>query len=258
LWVLCLALAYAKIITAGILLLPLALLPFDKIPKKKVLIPAALALVCLVGYAAVLKVIDGMRESNALGLDYCNAQLAALETLDGWKLYAKAYGVVLLRLMDIRQISSPLGWLDTHLNPYHNRLIIISGAAALIFDGFRYAPALQAALRGRRREVFLCLGLIVGVLFFITFSDSLIYFIIGAYPGNYWDIRIQMRHLFPGIITALLLPLMLVNKRPAAAVAIPNASIGQIANYTALLVSFFLLLFVRDIELAIDLLVRYW
>jgi len=264
LWVLCLAIAYAKIVTAGVLLLPLVLLPFEKIPVKKILVPAGIIVIGVVGYFAVLKVIDGMRQTPLIGntpaekLQNCNLQLKALTTLGGWSTFGQAYLNVLLRAADIRHLSSPLGWLETELNPYHKRLLILSGTMALIFDGIRYLPSLPVLLREKRRAVYLCLALIAGVYFFISFTDSLIYFVIGTHPGDTRIACIQMRHLFPGIITALLLPLMLADPAPIAAVKPAGAGLKQIALYSSLLVSFVLLLFLRDIELAVDLLVRYW
>jgi hypothetical protein len=267
LWILCLAIAYAKIIAAGVLFLPLALLPFDKIPTKKIVLPLAVILIGVVSYVAVLKVIDGMRLTPLIGktpeekLRNCNLQLASLTTIDGWLMFAKAYGQVLFRSVDIRNVSSPLGWLDTELNRYHKQLIIATGALAVVFDAIRVLPALPAMMRQKGRQLLLCMALIAGVFFFISFTDSLIYFVIGTNPGTTQIVSIQIRHLFPGIITALLLPLMLTESAPSEpSVQNPAAhlSLRRVVLYSTLLVSFVVLLFARDIELAVDLLVRYW
>jgi hypothetical protein len=263
LWVLCLLLAYGKIICAGILFLPLALLPFEKIPLKKIVIPLALLFVAILGYVAVLKVIAGMRQTPLIGrtleerVATCNIQLESLTTLHGWAVFARAYETILIRSIDIRQFSSPLGWLDTELNPFHKALIILSGAAVVFFDMIQYLPSLKPVLRDKRRDLLLCVALIAGNFLFLSLSDSLIYYCIGTVPGSTNIMSLQMRHLFPGIIVALLLPLMLTDRAPQPETG-GSLSVKRISLYSLMLVSLVVLLFARNAELAFDLLIRYW
>jgi hypothetical protein len=255
LWALCLAMIYSKPIVAGIVLLPISLLPLRKSP---IVIPALLVAVLGAVYVTCVFVIDGMRRSNGhFGIDAVNTQLASLHTLSGLRHLLANFVKIVAQCCDPRRWAGPLGWLDTDLNPVHESLILISFLIALLADAVAYFPRMKAAWNIRRSDVRQCLLLIAAIVFVNIFCETLIYYVIGVPPGSAHIFAWQMRHMFPCFMAAMLLPAMLtpVVQTETAAPAAPR--IASAFDYGVIVILIVLLIF-RDAELSMDLLFRYW
>ena len=291
LWVLCVLMALSKYIVGGVLLFPLMLLPYRRIPRKNIVVPAAAVVVAGLMVFLIPHVFDSLRATHGhYGSAQVEAQIARLTTWSGCQALIHMYLSMCKKLWGLDCWSYSMGWLDTNLSALHLVLIRVSFIAAVLLDLCQFGPQLRLVWRECRREVLLVAGLIGANLFANTFGVALAYFIIGVEPGGLAIHHWQVRHFFSGLTVLVLLPALLGDCRAAAkqmnrqeaksgqdrqgekgapvqevlgALGGPRRLGGEESCLPALLGAVALgvlplLLFARNVELAIDLLTRYW
>jgi hypothetical protein len=239
-----------KVMLAGVLLLPLALTLRDRLrrPARWALGGAALAvLLAYPAFQVVLYQVRAYGDVQALG-PIIDQQVANLGSAGGLRSFFDVLWVTLAYTVKLSSWAGPLGWVDTVLDPVQISLLQWSLAVALTLDALVYAPRLAAMFRDRLRETGWVAAAIAASVLFVFVTDVLIYFLIST-PGDL-GVRVQMRHFFPIVALALILP---VSVLPA-----PAPAAGGVVASTAALVFTMVLLLARTIMLAIDLLVRYW
>lgn len=257
LWVLCLAITYSKFIVAGVVLLPLLLVPYRRLPRPKLLLVFAVLVSLPAAYVLSGVVLSSVRDvGRALNrLPDVEQQLALIVTWSGVKTYLQAMVLYSVQGATLQAWSSPLGWLDTPLSPQHLSLIAASGLVALLLDAWIYGPRLVHLLRNRTGEMALLAGVGVGGLCFATITDTFLYYLMVTPVGAASIAGTQMRHLFAVAIVAVLLPLAVLG--PSSCEDHSRSQGMMVANSIALTL-LPMLFFARNVELAIDLFTRYW
>jgi len=258
LWALCLGITYAKFIAAGVLLLPLLLVPYRRLPRPKMLLVFAvltsLPVVYLLGGVVLSAVRDVGRALNRL--PDVEQQIALIRTWVGVKNFVGAMSSFAAQGASFEAWSGPLGWLDTPISPRHLSIITASCLVALLLDVWVYGPRLVHLLRKRTGEMTLLAGAALAALTFALVIDALLYYLMTSAVGSRSIAGTQIRHLFAAAIVAVLLPLAVLGPT----VPEGNRSRGRsmmVANSVAL-VLLPMLFFASNVELAIDLLTRYW
>ena len=258
LWALCLAITYSKVILAGVLLLPLTLLPWRGIPHKKWVVLSGIAVVpaCILiaGYIVWMKLL-GIGEARP---DAMRQNLLLLGTPEGAYQFLLAYLRALKDLLNPGSWAGPLGWLDTALNPYHLWLIFVSGVFAVIADLWSYRASFWRIWADQRREVAMVLLICAAAFLFNTLSDCLIFYVFNSEVGVFSTQGIQTRHFFPSMIMLLFLPAMFFRREGQLALEADGVAVRDSVINVAALTAITVLLFARALQLAIDLLSRYW
>ncbi len=260
---LCLTVTYSKIILAGVLLLPLYHFPTEWIPKKRWILAALLFLFPLLGcFACYIVWLMMLKVGDVNPPEIMRQQVAFLSSWRGFMTFGQAYFDALGNFCNVDAWAGPLGWLDTRLNPYHLRLITLSGISAVVFDLWTFEAKLPSIWSKRRLEVVTVIIISVAGLVFASLSDSLIYYILCTAARISSIIGLQVRHFFPPVLVALLLPLGLFASKRGSLEDAEDAEGGRrrwdsIVNVTAMLV-LGMLFFMRTEQLTIDLLIRYW
>ena len=289
LWFLAIAITLAKPpIFAGFFLLPLLATPWRQVPYKRFWFPVAVVLVAAgtwlaLQYGLSLTHGGGERpEKMAKMIDF-------LQTRHGWHHFERLCKNLLIDRLNAREgWYLPLGWLDTGLSDYHRALIGTSFLIALGLDLLTWLgpfigwlrrnfvllrTALSPAGEGQEKVavidalwsitcdtwVLLMVIILVVVNFlFVGVVDCLINYIIYSEPWESVIYGVQMRYFFPVGILALFLPFCLFATPPDR-----KPATGRFALLTSLIpIAAASLLpwlwLARQIELTIDLLVRYW
>lgn len=103
-------------------------------------------------------------------------------------------------------------------------------------------------------------GIVAATLVVNSLGVALVYFIIGVRPGGAYLEAWQARHFFPGLIVLFTLPILLFDRaeQDAQAGGAGEAHLLPAALNGVALAALPLLLFSRTVELAVDLLTRYW
>lgn len=253
LWLVCLLVSAGKPVAAGVLLLPLSRLPWGRVPRKSVALPAAAAAAVVLGSIVVHLGMGMLRRGGGLhGPDAIEAQLAGLATTEGVAAFARSWSAAVWELHDPASWANPLGWLDTYLSPRHLALIRATGLVALALDAWTYAPRL-AALREKKAHVAWIAAVTVAHAAFLALTMGLLLHLTWNLPGAERLGGLQARYFFPCAILALLLPLSL-----QGTAAPTETRLRDTIAASAALGLLPLLLFARNVELAVDLLVRYW
>lgn len=247
------ALTLVKFTFAGLLLLPIALLIRRGLRVRPTVMVASAVIAVVAGVIALRIVLALARDQagyvgNVAGFD---AQVVALTTWEGWRAFLSAYWRVLKGAANPAVWAGPLGWLDTTISPQHLTLITGSLGAAFALDLWRYWRPLVDAWRARRRDIVMTAGVIAGAFVVASFVNSLVFYVITTPVGARFVAGTQGRHLFYAGIVGVLLPAWIVRNGEAKTEA------GTAWRTTAL-VLLGLLLAARSVELAIDLLTRYW
>ena len=275
LWLLCLLMTLSKYIVGGVLLFPLLLLPFRRIPRKKLVVPAGLLAAAGIMLFLIPHVLDSLRATHGhYGSEQIEAQIARLTTWRGLRSFVHMYLSMLKKLWGIDCWSCYMGWLDTSLSSLHLVLIRISFIVALLLDLCHFGPWLRRIWVEHRREALLVAGLIGANLFVNTCGVALAYFIIGVEPGGLAIHHWQVRHFFSGLTVLVLLPVLLGDCGRGLTPISGSLEIGCLSpsgpstegcqsSLPPILCAVALgvlplLLFARNLELAIDLLIRYW
>ncbi len=257
-WFVCLAVTAAKPPAyAGILLLPLLLVPLRKVPGKAVLLPTAALLVLAAGGVAAKTGLDLLREGPRP--EELDAQLRFLCTGQGVATFLSAFLKLFTAEPWLTRWFQPLGWVDTELNDRHLTLLLLSLGLAALFDLFARGPALAAAVRRRPAWAAVLAAVLVAHFLFAALSSALIMYVAETAPGAALIRGFQLRYLFPVIIPFFFVPLALLEGKKAEAgqEAAPAGPGTPLLNSAALCL-LPLLLFARQVELTADLLIRYW
>jgi hypothetical protein len=233
LWAACLLAAAAKPPFAGLLLLPLVFLPWRKLSPR---LAAALAAGAVAAAALAVALLPARYQTVLLDPGQASAFLGRT-----WELLTSPEWLT--------APFEPLGWLDTYLNPRHRELVLLSAGAALLLDAAAFGPAL---LRGARAAPGRALGAAAALLAAVVsvfLLTALPLFVEMAQPDAHL-LGFQPRYLLPAAALAVMLPLAL---DPDAAAP------GRWRPVDGAALAVLPLLFAaRLVELARDLLFRYW
>jgi hypothetical protein len=247
--------AASKFIAGAICALPLLMIPYRRLPRAMVLGAVAAVLAVPVAYV-LFRVVLGAIVDLGVTLhrtSEVDQQLALLRTAHGWQAFFHAADRFAAAALSIKAWAGPLGWSDMPLAREHLTLITASAWLALVCDVWYYGPQIVKLIRTRAPETALLAAIGVGGLAFAMFSDAAIYYIVTTPPGDQDIAGMVIRHLFAAAILALLLPTALLAPREDG-----HRSRSVMIVNTAALVLLPLLFAARNVELAIDLLRRYW
>ena len=249
---------YSKFIVAGVLLLPLLLVPYRRIPRRALIAGLGLALVLMIPAVYVFKelVLASLRTVGQLTsrAGEVDQQIRLFGTTAGLGKFADALTRYGRSAVTFETWSMPMGWLDVPLSPQHLSLIAASGYVAFMLDAWAYGPQIVRLIRTRLWEVALLMGVAVCGLAFAVVADGALFYLMNTPVGVGFINGLQVRHLFPAAIVALLLPLAVLAPSPVDGTPSRSAMVAR----TVAVVLLPLLLAARTIELAIDLLTRYW
>jgi hypothetical protein len=157
----------------------------------------------------------------------------------------------------LRKWVNSAGWLDAKLSQFHLNVLMIMGGACLALDALRCAPACRRLWRTRRAEL-LTVAAVPLAVFLVTLGTMGMLLFIGETPPGATELGgFQVRYLFPALLLAFFLPLQLA-AREAPPSAAPTPLPWTRLLWTAAWAFLPLFLAVRIIELAQDLLARYW
>ena len=257
---LCLWITASKFIAVSVLLLPLLLIPYRRLPRVKTLMVLALMLIMSVPvvYSLGGVVLAAIREwgSVANRTAEIEQQIAFVRTTAGIETFLLAALRYATQALSFEAWSGPLGWVDTRLTARHLSLIAVSGWLAIFLDVWAYGPQVLRLVRTRAGEMTALVGMAVGGLCFATVADAALFYLMTTPVGGDAIASMMMKHLFPAAIVGLLLPLAVLG--PAAHDVDSSMAWPMMIANTLAVVILPLLLFARNIELAIDLLIRYW
>ena len=247
-------LSLVKFTYVGLLLLPLGLIVRRRARVRPAVLVGAVMVLAIAAVLALRVVLALSRDQAVFATGSpaaFDAQVAALTTWYGWRGFVAEYWWVLKGSAHPATWAGPLGWLDTPLSPQHLTLITGSLAAAAALDLWNYRSPLLAALRNRRGDIALTAAIVIGAFAIASFVNSLVFYVITTPVGAPFVAGMQGRHLFYAGIVAVLLPVWIVREGP-------TEERTSTAWQAAALVILGLLLTARTIELAIDLMTRYW
>ena len=134
-------------------------------------------------------------------------------------------------------------------------LIALSGALAVLLDAWHLGPRLPELVRAHGRRLLAFLGIVALNGFTITLLNGFLFYLMVSPYASTVILGYQVRHYFPTVIGAIVLASAILAEEPdpsEAWVVLPGLREG------VALVGLSLLLFARTVELAFDLLVRYW
>ncbi len=257
LWILCAMVTLSKPPgLAGVFLMPVLLIPFRRIPYKRFTLPIAGLVLLAAAYVGVhkgLEVLEGI--SNARNLQQ---QVEFLSTSEGIQRFAQVWRGLLRERLVGNEWFEPLGYVDTELSDYHIDLIYLTVLLAVVFDLVHYGPRLRTMSRSRR--LWLIALLVAAALNFLLLHlcSSLIMYLAETPPGANYVVGFQTRYLFPAAVLALFVPLAALEPNEASeGVPLPRRRWASLVPTAAL--SLFLPVFAaRQMELVVDLLVRFW
>lgn len=252
LWLLVLVASVAKPPMA-LILLPLFLLPWRKLPLKMLTVPLLLAGAAGLAWLALrygVQLLEGSREDlPGKVLDRVQFVLSP----DGLLVFLRS--VVTRFSYGWQEWVQPLGWLDTPLSQWHLALLVATVGLALLLDFVELAPGWGRAVMEQPLDLLALWGLVLAHAVGLVLGICFIMFIAHTETENGQSqlIGVQMRYFFPAILLALVVPFGL--SRPAASRGLsdssPSLPLWLVGPLLALLAA-------RGAALAIDLLVRYF
>jgi len=233
-------------IYAVILLLPAWHLPWSRLLRWQVLLPAALA--AAAAMVAAYFILWGVvkKTDDTLATD-AQRQLEFLFTSQGLENFGHALLEYPTRFLNPEYWWSPLGWLDTPLSDLHKNLLWASLLLAIVLD----LAHIGRGVARYWRELLEGIGLAVLHGIFVWVSLGLVMYLTITPYGESYIVGMQVRYMIPVVLLALTLPASLV-RRTASEPNKPRP--GWILGYTVLLA----LTVVRAVQLAGDLQYRYW
>jgi hypothetical protein len=255
---LCLVVLLAKPpFLAGIFSLPLLRVPYRRVASKKVLVVAGILLLALILAGAYIG-LDRLRSSGEEEAANINAQLQSLTTAEGIQGFTEAcLGILSYKASGLETWFHPLGWLDTTLSQEHVLLLFTLIAVAMALDLVHVAPALPRVFLERKASALVHLAVILGNFLFIGLSACLVMFVLYTRVGEVTISGVQTRYFFPAAELALFLPLAVLLSSRLPEDCIPG--IGKARLLPVLALGLLPLLFLAEgVQLAIDLLARYW
>jgi hypothetical protein len=256
--VLCISIAVSKQIAGAVLALPLLLVPYRRLPRLKLLLGLAIIVSVPMAYLLAVNAVEELRQYSVVlnRPGEVNQQLAFLQTPGGIKTFLLATARYARGALSFDAWAGPLGWVDTRLSPTHLSLIAASGWLAIVLDVWAYGPQVVRLARSRTREMAILISVAVGGLCFATVADAAIFYVMTSEVRSPFIASMMMKHLFPAAILAVLLPLAILES-PEVDGTHWRVRPMTIANTIAIVLLSALFL-ARNIELAIELLKRYW
>jgi hypothetical protein len=238
----------------GMVVLPLLLVPWAKLPYKRIWLPlGGLALLLGVMFAvrmgwAILEKSPESGQSARMA-----AQLAYVLTPEGLERFLWSCRWLIFR--DERFLDDwfqPLGWLDTQLSEWHRLLIWSAFWFALVVDLIERRLELYTTWRQQRWLWLAWLAMALGYFLSQMFAICGLMYIVHTPLKQYGLTGVQVRYLFPGVLLSFILPF-------ATSIRIVRPS-WQVSSWLAWPSLIFLGggLVYRTIALALDLIVRYW
>jgi hypothetical protein len=241
LWLVCLAAAAAKPpLYAGLLLLPLWFVPYHKVPAAKLTVPLAGAALVVLGVLGFLWRLRG--SLRALGQPGGASQF----------LEACRY-LVEVKVGRLSSWFEPLGWLDTYFGEEHLWLIRVGVLLALVLDLVLVVPGLVRGCFRSWGRVSALAGTVAAHALIAFLVPAWIYYYNFGSPTLFGVDNVQVRYLFSAVMLALMLPMAFAERKPGE-----EEGRLRVAAGSAALALMPLVLFARQVELAVDLLVRYW
>jgi hypothetical protein len=257
LWIVALLVTAAKPPTA-LLLLPLALLPWRRLPYKVILIPGLLLLLVVLAWLGLELGVRLVIRSDPGRAQQVQAQYELLKQGPGVENFAAALRGLLPPAWDEwdawYQFHQPLGWLDTNLGVLHRLLIYLTLGLGLGLDVFLGGKRLWQTLRQHPGELVLIVGLSVIHALALVVGVSLLLFLANTPAGQSHFVGVQHRYFFPAVLVMLTLPAAL---RPAAGEADPAPAPATAAGPLLAAGVLLPLLAARFALLAIDVMTRY-
>jgi hypothetical protein len=254
LWVVTLFVVLAKPpICAGLLLLPAALVPYQKIPHRRLLLPLAGTVVLVTAWwlgQRGFTLLGGKDQSSPAA-----RQLARLLSGEGRTEFLQAWRNLIAESSGVTDWFGPLGWLDTYFTQRHASLIYLSVWLAWALDLFVYGPWLVREMLKKPQRALATLACIAAIGLFLHFSICFIMYLTETQPNCRVIVGVQFRYLFPALMIALLLPLAVFGSPPVLSGRSRWVRL-LVGSAAASLLPW--LLFAREVELTTTLLTRYW
>lgn len=236
-------------------LLPFVALPWSKIPYKPFLALAACLLLPAAGWWVMHRGLEKIAASDPQAAEKLWKQLEFVGSAKGQGVFLRS---VWWRFTYSEQVIDegyqPLGWLDTLLNHRYRMLIYLSFWIALLADGCERGPGI---LRDFRAKWLAWLGLLLLACIhaiLLILAICMIMYLTNSDVGQLGIVGVQMRYFFPALLGFLLIPLA---ARPVAGSEESGSTHCYGLTHGLGLLLLLLFLF-RGIELAGDLLFRYW
>lgn len=256
LWLVALAVTLGKPGTP-LLLLPLFLLPWRKIPLKWLTLPLGLAAIVGLGWLVLnygLRLVEASRGDEGGKL---KGRLEYVMRPEG--------GAVFLRNVVHRftwgadafdEWFQPLGWLDTPISDWHRALLYAALLLALAADAAERGRSWLKALKSRPGELAALWGLVLVHAAALILAYTLVMFLAHTQTekGDTAMYGVQIRYFYPAVLVACLIPLGLKNEGMPPPTLVGAAGLGAALLPTLL----FVFLLARGVALAVDLLVRYF
>ena len=241
----------------ALMLLPVFVLPWRKVPAKWLTIPIGLVASVFLGWLALQMGIRMLEQSKPDARGKLSGRLERV--IDGRSTRVFLEQVTNRFTYNVsdaaREWYQPLGWLDTPLSGWHHALIAVALLIALLADASeRGASWLQAILQ-HPGELLLLWGLVIVHAAVLVLTISLIMFITFTATEDRETTlyAVQIRYFFPTVIIACLVPQGIrASKLVSSGPPVP-AFLG--ALFPSLLL---VLAATRAAATAIDLLARYF
>jgi hypothetical protein len=255
---LCLYMSACKPVVAGLLLLPLWHFPWRKLPRPRLTAPVLIVAGLAAAGAVVWFVMRQVVWSNGLpGAELREEKLALLQTGAGWRAFWSVYSAYMLDLRFARNWTSHLGWLDARLDPHHLTYIELSIPLALLLDVWQYHGRAVGVLRGRKALLAKLLAVIAAQALVMSLWISALMYVANTPLGSPLLIGMQARYLFPAMLAALLLPVLLVDGLPEPPPG-PLRQKARLAAGSLAAAAIALLMLGRIVALFTDMTARYW
>jgi hypothetical protein len=194
----------------ALLLLPLALLPWRRLPLKVVFIPLLIVLGLAAVYWALELGVQLVIRSDPSRAPHVQAQYQLVKQGPGLENFWTALRGLLPPAWNQwdawYQYHQPLGWLDTNVGTLHRLLIYLGLGLGLLLDGLRGWQVWLQAARQRPGEllILLAIGLVHAVA--LVLGISLLLFLANTPPGQAHFVGVQHRYFFPALLVLLTLP----------------------------------------------------
>lgn len=195
---------------SALLLLPLALLPWRRLPLKVVCIPLLICIGFAAAYLALELGVQLVIRSDPGRAAHVQAQYQLVKQGPGLENFCTALRGLLPPAWNQwdawYQYHQPLGWLDTNVGTLHRLLIYLGLGLGLLFDTLWGWRLWVQAVRHHPGEVLMLLliGLIHAAA--LVLGVSLLLFLANTPPGQAYFVGVQHRYFFPAVLVLLTLP----------------------------------------------------
>lgn len=233
------------------LMLPAWFLPWRQIIFSRWLVIGLFGagILAVAGYWYLWRIVDGT--GLKLG-DAARQQLQFILTAEGAQRFAFAAMEYPNRVLHPKFWFSPIGWLDTILNPVHMYLLWISLVLAFLVDGYRVASWIYHAEGRQILRLVVSLGMTVLHGVFMWWSLALVMYLTITPLGEDGIVGMQVRYMIPTLLVLLVWPVVVARdwKLPVASRSV------NVKRWVGLML--LCLSIIRSWQLVMDLIQRYW